>query len=176
MNPVQFSSRDEKMAFWINTYNFLTIDLIVRKNEHETIKNLGGLFSSPWTEHNWVLGGGKDYTLDDIEHKILRPMGDARIHFAINCASISCPDLRMEAYRAAKLDQQLDEQVALTLASKSKGLRIERDTLYVSRIFDWFRKDFEGGDIKAWLGRYREINNGISINYMDYDWSLNKVN
>jgi len=176
INPKSFSAQDEKMAFWINAYNFLTIDLIVRENERETIKNLGGLFTSPWTANSWPLGDGKDYTLDHIEHKILRPMGDARIHFAINCASISCPDLRSEAFRADKLNQQLNEQVMITLANEGKGLREENRTIYVSKIFDWFKEDFKGGDIKVWLRDYKDIDQKSSIKFMDYDWSLNKVN
>lgn len=174
-NPESFTSFDEKMAFWINTYNFLTIDLIVRENEHETIKNLGGLFTSPWTAHSWTLGDGKDYTLDYIEHKILRPMGDARIHFAINCAAISCPDLRIESYKADKLNQQLNEQVMITLANETKGLHKENGTVYVSKIFDWFAEDFKNGDIKAWLSEYKNIDPNASIEFMDYNWSLNTL-
>jgi len=166
---------DEKMAFWINAYNFLTIDLIVREGERKTIKNLGGTFTSPWKNHSWTLSG-MDYTLDYIEHKILRSMGDARIHFAINCASVSCPDLRLESYRAETLNQQLNEQVMITLANEGKGLRLEKGSIAVSKIFDWFKEDFKGGDIKAWLRDYKEIDQNASIEFMDYDWSLNKVN
>lgn len=172
-NPVSYKG-EEKKAFWINTYNFLTIELIVRENERESIKNLGGVFTSPWKNHSWTLGG-RDYTLDYIEHKILRPMNDARVHFAINCASVSCPDLRNENYKADKLNQQLNEQVMLTLANKGKGLHATDKLLYVSEIFDWFSEDFKGGDVKAWLSDYKQIDPGHALKYMDYDWSLNKV-
>ncbi len=174
-NPNSFTSQDEKMAFWINAYNFLTINLIIREEERESIKNLGGLFTSPWTAYSWTLGNGRDYTLDHIEHKILRPMGDARIHFAINCASISCPDLRSEAFRADKLNRQLNEQVMITLANEGKGLRVGNDTVYVSKIFDWFKEDFNGGDIKAWLRDYKDIDQNASIEFMDYNWALNTL-
>jgi len=174
-DPNKFQ-RNEKMAFWINAYNFLTIDLIVKENERETIKNLGGLFTSPWTAHSWTLGNGKEYTLDHIEHDILRPMGDARIHFAINCAAISCPDLRMESYKAEKLNQQLDEQVMITLANESKGLLKEGNTVYISKIFDWFAEDFKDGNVKEWLLDYTKLERPFTIKFMDYDWSLNKVN
>lgn len=173
-DPENFSAQDKKMAFWINAYNFLTIDLIVRENERETIKNLGSLFTSPWKSHSWTIAG-RDYTLDYIEHDILRPMGDARIHFAINCAAISCPDLHIEAYRADKLNRQLGEQVMITLANETKGLRKENGTAYVSKIFDWFEEDFQDGDIKAWLRDYKNIDQNTQIRFMDYDWSLNKV-
>lgn len=167
-------SEQEKMAFWINAYNFLTIELIVREGERKSIKNLGGIFASPWRRYAWTLGG-KDYTLDYIEHKILRPMGDARIHFAINCASVSCPDLRSEAYRAEKLESQLDEQTRIFLSNPGRGVRQERETLYVSKTFDWFAKDFSNGDIRAWLQNYMDVDKTAVISYMGYDWALNKI-
>jgi uncharacterized membrane protein YdjX (TVP38/TMEM64 family) len=173
-NPKTYKS-EEKKAFWINAYNFLTIALIVRENERKSIKNLGGTFTSPWKKHSWTLNE-KKYTLDYIEHKILRPMKDARIHFAINCASVSCPDLRVESYRVNKLNQQLNDQVKITLANKGKGLNEQNGILYTSKIFDWFSKDFKNGDIKGWLGEYRQINSNQNLKFMDYDWSLNKVN
>lgn len=164
---------DEKKAFWINVYNFLTIELIVREGERKNIKNLGGTLTSPWTRHSWEFSG-MDYTLDYIEHKILRPMGDARVHFAINCASVSCPDLRREAYRAEKLDSQMSEQAKLTFDNQNKGLRIENGTLYVSRVFDWFAVDFNDEDVKGWLQPYIPVDESAPLRYLDYDWSLNK--
>lgn len=163
---------DEKKAFWINAYNFLTIELIVREQEQESIKNLGGFFTSPWKKHAWPLAG-EDYTLDEIEHNILRPMGDARIHFAINCASISCPDLRPEIYKVNHLDEQLKQQVNDTLANTGKGLRKTEDKIYVSKIFNWFAEDFNGGDVKQWLQNYNQIDPSQKLQYMSYDWSLN---
>lgn len=173
-NPNAYQGKDAK-AFWINTYNFLTIELIVRENERNSIKNLGSFFTNPWKKHSWTLGE-HHYTLDHIEHKILRTMNDARIHFAINCASISCPDLRVESYRANNLDAQLNDQVHLTLNNAGKGLRIENDTVYVSKIFKWFSKDFKEGDIKGWLTDYQRINQNHDLKFMAYDWSLNKMN
>lgn len=165
---------DDKKAFWINAYNFLTIELIVREGERDSIKNLGGTFSSPWKEYTWTLGG-QDYTLDAIEHKILRPMGDARVHFAINCASVSCPDLRVESYRAETLNAQLDEQVKLALENQGKGMRLEQGSLYVSKIFDWFSDDFNKGNVTEWLKNYVPVKESLSLQYLPYDWSLNKA-
>jgi len=165
---------EEKTAFWINAYNFLTIELIIREQERESIKNLGGFFTSPWKKHSWSLAGN-DYTLDEIEHEILRPMGDARVHFAINCASVSCPDLRQESYQADKLDEQLNEQVRLTLSNKGKGFYQENNELYVSKIFDWFAEDFNDGDVKTWLLDYQHINKNHALKFIKYDWSLNKA-
>lgn len=172
-NPDSYSG-DEKKAFWINVYNFLTVELIVREGERQSIKNLGGTFTSPWTRHSWELSG-MDYTLDYIEHKILRPMGDARVHFAINCASASCPDLRLESYKADRLEQQLNEQVMVTLANEGKGLREDNGAVYVSKIFDWFSEDFKGGDVAGWLEGFKQIEPAADLKFMDYDWSLNKT-
>lgn len=158
--------------YWINVYNFLTIDLIVKTGEKESIKNLGSPFQSAWKKYSWDIGGTA-YTLDQIEHKILRPMGDPRIHFVINCASISCPDLRQEAYRMDRLDVQLDEQTWLALANTGKGLRRDGNTVYVSRIFEWFAEDFKNGDVRGWLLDYPLVELPFTLKFMDYDWSLN---
>ncbi len=171
-NPKTFETAAAKMAFWINAYNFLTIDLIIREDETQSIKNLGGLIFSPWKKHTWRISG-KSYTLDHIEHKILRKMGDPRIHFAINCASVSCPDLRPEAYHAGRLDDQLRGQTLATLTNATKGLNETDDAIMVSKIFDWFKKDFYDGDAKAWIEDNITISSDKPIAYMEYDWSLN---
>ena len=168
-------TEDQKKSFWINAYNFLTIELIIREKERDSIKNLGSIFTSPWKKHSWGIDG-HDYTLDHIEHKILRPMGDARIHFAINCASISCPDLRAESYQADMLNKQLNDQVKMALTNTEKVFREDGNTIYISKIFDWFGEDFKGGDINSWLSEYKEIDRNVSIKFMDYNWSLNKMN
>lgn len=143
-----FKTQNEKMAFWINAYNFLTIDLIIRENEQKSIKNLGSLFESPWKKYKWDIGG-TNYTLDQIEHKILRPIGDARIHFAINCASVSCPDIRPEIYKTETLNAQLEDQVRQTLKNTGKGFSRNKNGIKISKIFDWFSEDFNGGDING---------------------------
>lgn len=173
-NPAAYTG-DKKTAFWINTYNFLTLELIVREGERQSIKKLGGTFTNPWTRHTWPLAG-MDYTLDHIEHKILRPMNDPRIHFAINCASVSCPDLRLESYKEDKLNRQLEEQAMTTLANEGKGLRQNGDIVYISKIFDWFSRDFKNGNVKDWLLDYTVLELPFTLRFMDYDWSLNKVN
>lgn len=176
VEPETFSSPQEKMAFWINAYNFLTIDLVLRKGERESLRNLSTLFNSAWKKYKWPIAG-KEYALDDIEHKILRPMGDARIHFAINCASVSCPDLRDTPYAADQLDRQLTEQTQLALNDPSKGMRIEGNTLYLTKIMDWFARDFANGQQQEWIASYYPETNiqRTKIKFMAYDWSLNKV-
>jgi hypothetical protein len=171
----EYISGKEKMAFWINAYNLLTIDLIIKQTEHESIKNTGSLLSSPWKSHHWTISG-KDYTLDAIENNILRKMGDPRIHAAINCASLSCPDLRVEAYSAEKLDAQLDEQMRKFLQNDTKGLRIKGSELTISKIFDWFADDFkEKGGVVAFIRKYslQMPENAVVAGYFDYNWKLN---
>lgn len=177
-DPGALMDHDGRLAFWINAYNFLTIDLIVRKGERESIRNLGTLFRTPWQIHSWMVGD-RMRTLDDIEHGILRPMGEPRIHFAINCAALSCPSLRAEAYRADFLDQQLDEQVRLTLDDPTKGFTVDdgRDQVMVSKVFQWFGEDFDDGDLRGWLKAYKPEPFGpdTRISFIRYDWGLNDL-
>jgi uncharacterized membrane protein YdjX (TVP38/TMEM64 family) len=171
-------SRAVEISYWINVYNFLTIDLIVRENEMDSIRNLGGFLTSPWTKHEWEIGE-QSFTLDYIEHKILRPMDEPRVHFAINCASVSCPDLRQEAYRSSDLDRQLDEQTKLFLDDKHRGYLYDEQskTLKLSKIFDWFDEDFDKGNVAQWLSAYRSElkDQKVTIGYLKYHWDLNKV-
>ncbi|MCI4662964.1 MAG: DUF547 domain-containing protein [Neomegalonema sp.] len=179
-DPARLPTRSDRLAFWINAYNLLTIDLIVREGERETIKNLGGLFSTPWQRHKWTIAGAP-YSLDDIEHKIIRPMGEPRIHFAINCAAISCPDLRRESYRGERLEEQLADQTRRLLENGSKGLRRGReadggDWIMLSRVMRWFDEDFDNGDLRGWLAPYLPgaLSQATDVRFFDYDWSLNK--
>jgi cytochrome c-type biogenesis protein len=173
--PARLTSKAAKLAYWINAYNFLTIDLIVRENETDSIKNLGSLLQSAWKKHRWPIGG-RELSLDDIEHGIIRPLGEARIHFAVNCAAISCPDLRREAYRADRLDAQLEDQTKATLANAAKGLRRDAGgSARVTRLMDWYGEDFAGGDVRAWLAPRvtPPIPQEAAIRFLDYNWALN---
>ena len=176
-DPNTLASKDEKLAFWINAYNVLTIDLIILEKESKSIKNLGSFLTSPWKRFNWKING-KNYTLDDIEHDIIRKLNDPRIHFAINCAALSCPDLRKEAYRANKLNAQLQNQVNLTLSNSSKGFKSINGNkeARVSKVMDWFGEDFNAGNINKWLQTFKKqvVNDNTKISFFDYDWSLNK--
>jgi hypothetical protein len=174
-------SRSEQMAFYINAYNAWTIKLILTKYPGvKTIKDLGTLFQSPW-EKKFVKINGKDVSLDHIEHDILRPQfKDPRIHFAVNCASKSCPPLLGEPFTGTQLQRQLDG-VTKSFINDPKSTFIKGDKLYVSRIFKWFGEDF-GNDILGFVRSYAQgalaqnIGNGdkkLKIRYLDYDWSLN---
>ncbi len=178
INPKHLRGAD-RMAFWINTYNILTIDLIIKNEEKESIRNLGGLLRNVWRIHDWEIND-KEHTLHRIEHKILRPMGEPRVHYAINCASLSCPDLYEEPYEGSRLDAQLQLQEQRFMNNPSKGMRIVRKggesvEIRLSKIFHWYDKDFghSAGIIKL-IGDYSGYSVGKNdIESLDYDWSLN---
>ena len=166
---------EERLAFYINAYNVFAIKMVLDHWPLESIKDAGSLFTSVWKKPVGFIDG-KQVSLHEIEHEILRKMAEPRIHMAIVCASVSCPDLRDEAYTAATLDKQLDEQSAQFLSNDKKGLRLDGDEILVSRIFDWFEKDFAGvGGVKGFIARYRkDVSTNLDIDAdLPYDWSLN---
>ncbi len=177
--PVEsLNGRQETLAFYINTYNILTIKMVVDHWPLESIKDVGSFFSPVWGKEAGVIGG-KSVSLDDIEHKYIRPMGEARIHLAIVCASVSCPDLRNEPYTAAKLNKQLDEQTNAFLRNDKKGLYIAKDEVVVSKIFKWFKQDFDKvGGVETFIRSYRaELPLSYAIDAdIAYDWSVNALN
>ena len=177
----QTLGRNEQMAFYINAYNAWTIKLILENYPGvASIKDLGSFFRSPWKK-KFVKINGETVTLDHLEHDILRPVfKDPRVHFAVNCASKSCPPLLNEPYSGAALDGQL-ETAALAFINDPQSNYLKGDTLYVSRIFKWFGEDF-GNDIRKFVqsyargefaGRLEGQGDGLTIRYLDYDWSLN---
>lgn len=119
--------------------------------------------------------GNKKYSLEEIEHEILRKMNEPRIHFAINCASFSCPNLLKEAYTEAKLDQQLTTAAKGFVNDATKNT-ITVNKIEISKIFDWFEGDFEqNGSVIDFLNKYStvKINSEAEVKYKDYNWSLN---
>ena len=169
----QLQSNEEKLAYYINAYNLLTIKLIIDHWPVDSIRDIGNFFRGPWDRV--VLETSEDrLTLDDIEHDIIRSFGEARIHFAVNCASVSCPDLRREAYRAEDLDSQLEEQTVLFL-SNPKGLQADADNVRVSRIFDWYEDDFASyGGVENFVRQYRpELQFDDLEANLNYNWNLN---
>ena len=173
--PEQLESRNEKIAFYINAYNILAIKMVIDHWPLKSIKDAGNLFSPVWEKPAGKISG-KLVSLDDIEHKTLRPMRDPRVHMAIVCASISCPDLRREAYLAAHINEQLDNQSSVFLANRAKGFRMEDDQMRMSKIFDWFEEDFDNmGGVSAFVARYQP---GFPLKEstkatLPYNWNLN---
>ncbi|HYD56911.1 MAG TPA: DUF547 domain-containing protein [Burkholderiales bacterium] len=176
-------TRAEQMAFLINAYNAFTVEkVLMRYPEVRSIWDFGKLFSNPFRDRFFQLLG-RPASLDDVEHETLRKnYRDPRIHYAVNCASIGCPMLREEAYVAGRLERQLDEQAARFLSDRTRN-RLAGDRLEVSRIFDWYKEDFEPRD--AYFARYatlladdpdgrRRIAEGrAKLGFLDYDWTLN---
>jgi len=176
----------ERLAFWINAYNALTIDLINRHQERRSIRKIGG----PW-DIRFIRIGGRTYSLDDIEHEIIRKeFREPRIHFALVCAAKGCPPLRAEAYRGADLEAQLDDQALtfLTRTPSKNRVDVARRTAHLSPIFKFrdYERDF--GGTKASIGKFVAgylrraglaaeaalLETGdFSLKYTDYDWSLN---
>lgn len=163
-------SKEEQLAFWINAYNACTVKLICENLPVKSIKDI----SRPWKQT--VLQSKNDsWTLDDIEHEILRKYEEPRIHFAINCASKSCPILSNEAYRADQLDQQLNRAASVFFNDSTKNKYTEK-RLNLSRIFMWFKRDFGSAeDLIQLINKYtgKNVPRNIAISYLSYDWSLN---
>ncbi len=170
----ELEGAEETLAFYINVYNILALKMVIDNLPLESIKDVGNLFKPVWKRPAGTIAG-KTVTLDEIEHERLRKMNDPRMHMAIVCASVSCPDLRMEAYRASKLDSQLDAQTTAFLNNTGKGLRVGDDGVQVSRIFKWFAGDFDAlGGVGAFIRRYHPLPEKLTIApVIDYNWSLN---
>ena len=179
---VKSLSGNNLFAFYINAYNAFTIKLILTKYPGiNSIKEIGGFFSNPWNI-KFILLQKRTVSLDHIEHDILRPkFKDPRVHFAINCASKSCPRLLNEPYEGRILETQLDTQAEKFINDK-KNTFVKGDTLFISKIFKWFKKDFSDNpvlfikryaatELKEQLNSYGE---NIKLQYLTYDWSLNR--
>lgn len=180
---------DHQLAFLINAYNAGTIELILTRYPNlESIRQI----SSPWGQ-KFISLFGEDVSLDKIEHGLIRGdrYNDPRIHFAVNCASIGCPPLLDAAYEGDKLDAQLDASTKLFLSDSSRNY-YDGKRVHVSKIFSWYRKDFEQGwgganSLGAFLSLYADplkldekaaadLRDGeIKIKSTSYDWDLNKI-
>ncbi|WP_299130270.1 DUF547 domain-containing protein [uncultured Winogradskyella sp.] len=163
-------TKKDKLAYWINTYNALTIDLIIRNYPLKSIKDI----KDPWDQRLWKFGD-KWLNLNDIEHQILRKMDEPRIHFAIVCASESCPKLQNEAFTSNNLEEQLANATIEFLADVSKN-EISEDEIKLSKIFKWFKKDFEqNGSLIDFLNQYSDItiSGNAKKSFKDYSWDLN---
>jgi hypothetical protein len=172
---------EEQLAYWINAYNAFTVQLIADNYPLESIEELHPTLNIPTINTVWHKKffeiGGQESSLDEIEHQILRKQfEEPRIHFAIVCASYSCPPLRREAYTARALDSQLEEQ-AVRFINDPKRNKLQGKRAQLSKIFQWFEGDFtKNGSLLAFLNRYakKELQPAAEISYLEYDWKLNK--
>jgi len=179
-------NRNEQKAFWINLYNALTVKIVLDHYPVKSIRDIDispGLFSDgPWGK-KLVSVEGKDISLDDIEHRILRPVWkDPRVHYGVNCASIGCPNLQPEAFTAENSDELLDKG-AREFVNSPRGARIENGKLTVSSIYVWFKPDFGGTDagVIDHLKKYAQPGLRTQLEKIDrisdnqYDWTLNEA-
>lgn len=179
-HPKSSWSDNQQKAYWINAYNAFTIKLIVDNYPVESIKDLGGSIyrvNTPW-DIKFIKIEDETYHLNDLEHNILRKQwDDARIHAAVNCASVSCPKLMQGAYIPEKLDAQLDAQMRDFINDKTKN-KISKDKAYLSKLFKWFSGDFKVNhdSIVAYINQYSDvkIDKNTKIEYLDYNWNLNE--
>jgi hypothetical protein len=191
----QHWTRDQQLAFLINAYNAYTIDLVLTEYpDLQSIKDLGSFFQSPWRKSFFSLLGEVRH-LDNLEHDLIRDAGvfnEPRIHFAVNCASVGCPMLRNEAFLAEYLDMQLEDSLVRFLSDSTRN-RFDQSSrkLQISKLFKWYEEDFEKGfrgftSLKITMAKYADIfaadssevlqtiqSGNYSIEYLDYDWSLN---
>lgn len=168
------ASKQEKMAFWINAYNAFTVKLIVDNYPTNSIKDLKG--GKPW-DAKFISIGGKTYSLNDIEHEILRKQYfDARLHFVLVCAAKSCPKLLNKAYTAANLETEMENQAKYFINNTAKN-KITASSAQLSELFNWYKDDFtKQGTLIAFLNKYSKVklNANAKITNLTYDWSLNK--
>ncbi len=183
--PVSSLSRGEQRAFWSNLYNELTVNVVLQHDPVASIRKINlspGLFSAsgPW-DAKLIQVEGQPVSLNDIEHRILRPIWrDPRTHYALNCASLGCPNLRAAPYDKAEMEAQLD-QAARDYVNSPRGFRVRDGRLYVSSIYEWYQADFGGTDrgVIEHLKRYaaaekrRSLQGISSISDDHYDWALN---
>jgi Protein of unknown function, DUF547 len=181
--------RSELFAFWANLYNAKTIDIVLDHYPVQSIKdiNLGGSLAAlvtggPWKAKTMKVGG-TELSLDDVEHRILRPgFQDPRVHYAVNCASIGCPNLQVEAFTGNDLEAQL-EQAAKDYVNHPRGIQVSDGKVKASSIYSWFQEDF-GGNERGVLNHVRkfaapalkvQLRGKVDIADYDYDWRLNDV-
>jgi hypothetical protein len=169
--------RSAQLAYWINLYNAATVQLVLEHPEAKSIKDIGGPDNSPW-KRIVIRIAGRDLTLDDIEHEMLRfRFGDARVHFALNCAARSCPPLLPSAFLAENLEAQLDSVTRTTVNDPrfvdASRISAHGGVLRLNSIFQWYAGDF--GDLIPFFDRYRDegLPSEFEVEYMDYDWQLN---
>lgn len=171
-SPKKDWSKNEKLAYYINLYNAATVKLILDNYPVKSIKDI----KNPWGI-DWVKTGDGILSLGDIEHKVLRKMNEPRIHFAINCASFSCPKLLNKAFTASQMEKQLNAATHDFINDKTRNI-ISKEVMQLSNIFKWYKKDFTtNGSLADYIKPYTaiEVNNETDIDFLKYDWNLNET-
>lgn len=173
--PTNSWSSNKQKAFWINAYNAYTIKIILDNYPLKSITNIKEEGKTAW-KIPFAIVGGKTYTLDHIEHEILRKtLFDPKIHVGVNCASVSCPKILNIAFTEKNVEAELSRLMKDFINDASKN-KILKDKIEISSIFDWFKEDFtKNGSVTEYLNKYSDvkINPNAKISYLKYDWSLN---
>ena len=173
-SPEENWPKNDKLAYWINLYNASTVQLILENYPLKSIRDI----PTPW-DKKFIDIKGTSHSLNDIENVIIRPQfKEPRIHFAVNCAAISCPKLLNEAFHPAILEQQLDNQTTFFVTNKSKN-NLSENEVKISKIFEWYKEDFkEYPSIIDFLNKYTKvkIKPNAKVEYMEYNWMLNDMN
>jgi len=176
-----FHDSHEELSYWINAYNALAIKGILDGRSPESFfGKIGYFYNAEYTTN------GRTMNLYALEHDVIIPLDEPRIHFALNCASASCPKLNNAAYQAETLEQQLEDAAIMFINDSSRNrFDPQTKTAYISKIFDWFEDDFvkHSGSVQNYLALYvtdKRIstalaNNEYEIKYLEYDWSLNGI-
>lgn len=183
--PISNYNRKQQRAYWINLYNALTVNVILAHYPVNTIMDISPSWFShgPWRE-KWITVENQALTLDDIEHRILRPIWkDPRVHYAVNCAAIGCPNLQSLAFTAENTELML-EQAAREFVNHPRGASVSFGQLRVSSIYHWFEEDFGGNDagVIEHLKLYADakllaaLNEQKRISDHFYDWTINNPN
>ncbi len=171
-NPISNTAQKEEcLAYYINLYNAGTVQLILENYPLESIKDI----FRPWGKDRLMIGDDK-YSLGEIEHEILRKMDEPRIHFAINCASYSCPKLLNEAFTTSKIEEQLEKATSNFINDTTKN-KITVNAIELSKIFKWYKGDFtKKNSLIDYINKYSntEILPNPEIKYITYDWRLNE--
>ncbi len=193
-NQLEKMSHQEQLAFWINAYNGITLRSIIDNYPVKSIQDIGGV----WTKTKWHVAE-QELTLDDIEHKIIRPtFKDARIHFAVNCASIGCPPLLNQAYTGQTVDSLLGVVSANFIQNKNRHhIDFEKNSIVTTELFSWFWEDFVESYHELQFQNKTDVENALlnftythlddslkaefatdkfwEISFAPYDWSLNDI-
>jgi len=169
-------TQNQTKAYLINAYNAYTIKLVIENYPVDSIKDISGILSNIFKK-NFINFNGESISLDDIEKGMLLPLGDERVHFAVNCASYSCPKLDNKAYRPENLDKHLEDSATDFINSHRNDLSTNKVKL--SKIFKWYKNDFEkkSENVINYINQYSEttIQSNADIDYLDYNWQLNSV-
>jgi hypothetical protein len=189
-------SKPQQQAFLVNAYNALTIEkILLRYPDIKSIRDFGTVFGNPWKDKFFTLFGQPSY-LDQVEHEILRKDGvydEPRVHVAVVCASIGCPMLRNEAFTPDRLEAQLEDAMRRFMSDRTRNrYNAQARRLEISRIFDWYGKDFEKGhkgyaSVKGMAARYADLladapadrevirSQSAEVTFLEYDWAINDV-